>query len=237
MTAKKILALASAEIGTKESPPNSNNVKYNTAYYGREVHGSAYPWCCVFQWWLFQEAGVSELFYGGQKTASCTTLYNWYKKKGQAVLMQEARPGDLVFFSFDGDPSVMNHIGICERCESGYVTTIDGNTGTDNEANGGAVMQRKRALKYVGGVARPNYESEEIDLTKEEVQAIVNEAVNEALAERDTVAAQVAQKVSLWAKEPWDKLTGRGIFDGTRPGGALTREQAAVVFDRLGLIE
>ena len=36
-TAEKILEIARSQIGTKESPAKSDNVKYNTAYYGREV--------------------------------------------------------------------------------------------------------------------------------------------------------------------------------------------------------
>ena len=34
-TAQDILNIARAELGTKESPANSNNVKYNTEYYGK----------------------------------------------------------------------------------------------------------------------------------------------------------------------------------------------------------
>ena len=43
MTAERIVSAARAEIGVKESPANSNRVKYNTAYYGRAVSGSAIP--------------------------------------------------------------------------------------------------------------------------------------------------------------------------------------------------
>jgi hypothetical protein len=79
-TANDIIKLLEKEVGIKEKPANSNKVKYNTAYYGREVSGSEYPWCCVFVWWIFKQAGASELFYGGKKTASCKTLYNYHKK-------------------------------------------------------------------------------------------------------------------------------------------------------------
>ena len=34
-TAEKILEIARSQIGTRESPANSDNVKYNTVYYGR----------------------------------------------------------------------------------------------------------------------------------------------------------------------------------------------------------
>lgn len=160
-TAETVIKCAEKYLGIKEYPPDSNNVTFNTRYYGREVSGPAYPWCCAFQWCLFQDAGAPELFYGGKKTASCTVLYNWYRSQGQTVPEDKLQPGDLVFFVFDGGKSgCMNHIGLCVAVEPGYVTTIDGNTGTSNDANGGAVMRRRRSLKYVGGAARPAYEKE-----------------------------------------------------------------------------
>lgn len=63
----------------------------------------------------------------------------------------------------------------------------------------------------------------------------LKQVVSAELAARDEIQAQAAQKVSPWAKESWDKAVTAGVFDGTRPGGTLTREQAAVVLDRLGL--
>ena len=68
----KVMELAFSYVGTKEEPPNSNNVCFNTRYYGREVSGSNYPWCMAFLWSLFDEAGLSKEF--GKKTASCTTF-------------------------------------------------------------------------------------------------------------------------------------------------------------------
>ena len=41
---------------------------------------------------------------------------------------------------------------------------------------------------------------------------------------------------SSWAKEAWKKAVALGIFDGTNPQGPLTREQAAVILNRLGLL-
>lgn len=64
----------------------------------------------------------------------------------------------------------------------------------------------------------------------------IKKLIDKALSERDEVAVQSAQKVSLWARESWDKAAAKAVFDGTRPGGNLTREQAAVVLDRLGLL-
>lgn len=53
VTADMVVATALAEVGVKESPKNSNNVKYNTWFYGHSVKGSSYPWCEVFVCWCF----------------------------------------------------------------------------------------------------------------------------------------------------------------------------------------
>lgn len=155
MTAEKILAVARRELGIKESPANSNNVKYNTAYYGEKVSGSQYPWCCAFVWWVFQQAGAADLFYGGNKTAYCPTLMDFHK--GQEV-SGDYQPGDIIFFNFSGKKTAA-HVGICESFNGVSITTIDGNTGSGNEADGGSVMRRIRNKKYIVKAYRPAYTS------------------------------------------------------------------------------
>lgn len=39
--------------------------------------------------------------------------------------------------------------------------------------------------------------------------------------------------VSEWAEDAWRRATDKGLFDGTMPQAPLTREQAAVILDRL----
>ena len=53
VTADMVVNTALAEVGVKESPKNSNNVKYNTWFYGHDVKGDKYPWCAVFACWCF----------------------------------------------------------------------------------------------------------------------------------------------------------------------------------------
>jgi len=48
--------------------------------------------------------------------------------------------------------------------------------------------------------------------------------------------APVSHEPSAWAKASWDKAVARKIFDGTNPTSPPTREQLAVVLDRLGLL-
>lgn len=159
MTAvQKILAIAAAEIGTKENPANSNRVKYNTEYYGNDVASSKRAWCVVFVWWVFLRAGLSSLFYGGKKCAGCTTLMNYYKDRGQLVTGKTYRPGDLVLFQFDKD-SAADHIGIIEKDNGDTITCIEGNTSPNSDANGGAVMRRVRKKSLIMAVVRPAYPS------------------------------------------------------------------------------
>ena len=149
-----VLEKAASFIGTKESPANSNNVVFNTDYYGYPVKGSAYPWCCAFVWDIFRMCGASHLFYGGKKTAYCPTAMNWFRQIGRLVKTPER--GDIAFFNFSGGTEA-THIGIVESVQNGEITTIEGNTSTSSNENGGAVMRRHRSLKSCIGFGRPNY--------------------------------------------------------------------------------
>ena len=227
MTAETILEIARSQLDIKENPPNSNRVKFNTAYYGQEVFGSAYPWCCAFVWWVFREAGASGLFYGGKKTASCSTLLGFHKT--QAV-RENYLPGDIIFFNFGGKKNTQ-HVGICEGWDGRYITTIDGNTAPTNEANGGAVMRRRRPKKYIVGAYRPAYEEDNMDQSK------FNQMFRTAMAEyrnslRDNDSSAYSEAARRYVVE-------KGIFSGsgTAPDGQpnfmwedlLTREQCAQV--------
>jgi len=219
LTAERILDIARDQLGIKENPPNSNRCKFNTAYYGQEVSGSAYPWCAVFVWWCFREAGASELFYGGKKTASCATLLGFHK--AQAV-RGNYLPGDIIFFNFDGRKNTQ-HVGICEGWDGRHITTIDGNTAPTNEANGGAVMRRKRDKKYIVGAYRPAYEEDDIV-----TQADFEKMMDNYLERRGEKPA------SGWAGELLQQAKSAGITDGSRPQSFATREEVAVMILNAG---
>ena len=216
-TAEKILEIARSQIGTRESPANSDNVKYNTVYYGREVSGK-YPWCAVFVWWVFREAGAPELYYGGGETAYCPTLMSFHKK--QAVT--NYRPGDIVFFNFSGKSSA-GHVGICESWDGTYITTIDGNTGGASEDNGGAVMRRRRHKKFIVGAYRPEYQEDD-DMTQDQFNSFMD----------NYLKAIAKEPASDWAKPFIQTAIDVGAMTdvgGTieRPKSWMTREELSVV--------
>lgn len=147
-----LLSVAASQLGVEEEPKGSNCIKYNTDYYGKVVSGSAYPWCMVFVWWCFRKAGLSALFYDGNKTASCTTLMRWAKANGQFVVAGY-KPGDVLLYQFDQDDAA-DHTGICIDAHGDYVVAIEGNTNDK-------VAQVERRTYTLHGAWRPRYDDEE----------------------------------------------------------------------------
>lgn len=53
----------------------------------------------------------------------------------------------------------------------------------------------------------------------------------------DRVFAPVEAKPAHWAHRAWERARSAGVLDGARPGEPVTRQELAVVLDRLGLLE
>ena len=233
---KRVIDIARRYIGTKESPPNSNNVIFNTAYYGRAVSGSAYPWCAAFVWYVFREAGLSHLYFGGERTAHCNTLLTFARRHG-LFHSSGYRPGDLALFDWSGRRTNAQHIGIITEVRANSVVTIEGNTSVGNDSNGGMVMERVRNLPSIIGVYRPEY-YEEIEEREEEEEV-----------DMDKVRAQLVHLSgtgddhSKWAADAVSSLTELGIFNGDGGGNygwnqLVTREALAqVIYNMLNLIK
>ncbi len=152
-TRAAVIQIAEWQEGVVETPSGSNRVKYNTDYYGKEVSSRAYPWCMAFVWWVFREAGFN-LY----KTASCTAFVNRYRTfSPRQIVTGGYKPGDIVFFDFSGKRKITEHVGIVLAVNGGTVTTMEGNTGTGNDANGGKVMRRNRRVGLITVGIRPGY--------------------------------------------------------------------------------
>jgi hypothetical protein len=150
---RRLLAVERRELGIHEKPFGSNNVKYNTAFYGRHVTerpiGTAhpkYPWCVVFQWWCFQKAGIPNNIF--PKGSNVFATMEWYQRHHQ--FSRKPRVGSLVIFGF-------SHIGLVEKVlRGGRIQTIEGNTDAHGGRTGGRVMRRVRSLDIVG-YCHPDY--------------------------------------------------------------------------------
>lgn len=148
---QRFLDWCARQVGTAEQPKGSNNVIYNTRYYGGPVSGGAYPWCCAFVWCGFDELGLSALFCGGTKTAYCPYVVNWARQHGRWV-SGGYQPGDLLLYDWNGD-GVADHIGVCVAVSGSKLTTVEGNVDE-------AVCRLTRSASAAMGAYRPLWGTE-----------------------------------------------------------------------------
>ncbi len=147
--ADRLVNWAYGQLGTAESPPGSNNVRYNTLYYGKAVSGDAYPWCVTFLWAGFRECGLADLFYGGGKTAGCRQLMQHAMDNGLWVT-GDYRKGDLLLY---GSPPSHTGIFTGER-NADLMAAIEGNYSNK-------VCRVWRSVSAVLGAYRPQWAEEE----------------------------------------------------------------------------
>ena len=215
-TANELLAIARKQLGICENPPGSNNVRYNTWYYGREVMGSAYPWCMVFVQWVFAQAGVKLPV----RTASCGALMNAAKAAGCWVTT-DFRPGDVVIYDFPGGAAT-DHCGIVETELPDYgVQAVEGNTSqSGSQSNGGMVCRKNRPGKYIVGAVRPVFDKE-----KEEDDMVIYKTLND---------------VPSWYKAAVQKVMDKDALKGTSGKEINVSEdlcRTLTVLDRLGKLD
>mgnify|MGYP003473234462 FL=1 len=139
----KIVEVATKEIGTKESPKNSNKTKY-----GKWFGYDGVPWCAMFVSWCYAMAGEPLPAIGFKKGfAGCQTGYAFFKKN--KWITTNPKSGDIVLFDWNGDGRY-DHTGIFVKwIDKIHFETIEGNTSLTNQSNGGEVMRRVRANKNV----------------------------------------------------------------------------------------
>ncbi len=205
MSLQRVLDTARGELGYTEYPPGSNRTKYGEAFGWDGV-----PWCAIFLWWCFREAGESSAFFGGAKTASCGTLLRWYREQGQIVPVSQVQAGDIVILNFSGTQETQ-HCGLVIAVNGIYITTIEGNTSeAGSQSNGGMVCQKTRYPSQTVGVCRPRYKEETMPKTDYE--------------------NHWAEQHIRWAME--EGLI-RGYPDGSfRPDQPVTRAELATILHR-----
>jgi hypothetical protein len=217
MSLSKTVEIATLELGVCEEPVN--RVKYNTAYYGREVSGSAYPWCVTFLWWVFREAQERMAFFGGGKTASCGMLLRWYREQGLTVDIPAIEAGDIVLLNFHKgqDPEHCGLVTAIDRVAATgrllQIQTIEGNTSPSDgsQSNGGMVCEKTRYPSQIVAVCRPQYSPDPQPV--------------------DDVSGH-------WAEKAIRRCIERGLLKGYpdgsfQPDKPVTRAELAVILDRM----
>lgn len=203
---KDILAIACGELGYKEGKNKDNK-------YGKWYGLNNDAWCMIFCQWVYAKAGIPLPY----KTASCGALLRWYQNNQPECIVDEPRKGCLVIFDMPNTKFVTDHVGLYEASSGKYITTIDGNTSSTNDANGGYVNRRTRHVKYVHAYIIPK-ELEE-DMTGKDIYM----ALSEFLAK---------EPLPEWAKAELDEAVKLGITDGSNPNVLIPRYQAAIMAKR-----
>ena len=85
-TAQDVLQVAIGELGTVESPANSNKTKYG-AWYGMDGQ----PWCAMFVSWCFANAGMPLTIETDHGFAYCPSGRNWFAQRGALARQRFAR--------------------------------------------------------------------------------------------------------------------------------------------------
>jgi hypothetical protein len=213
-TASDLVSLAKTQVGVKESPANSNKVKYWDYY--KEHAGVDYngePWCAAFVAWCMCQVGAWTMTSDEGRFRSCPALVTWAKKQGSwKERSYTPSPGDIVIFS-NGERAC--HVGIIGSVTGSTIltyNTIEGNTSVTSNDNGGAVMQRNRTLGstntkwYILGFIANTWDEEE-EVKDEDITKIVDQVWSHKI--NDYTAAD---RLYLCNKYDYDTSdpTGRG---------------------------
>jgi hypothetical protein len=140
-----LIMVAASQDGIKESPPNSNRVKYSAWY------GYVGPWCAMFYSWLSHALGLSfhymsvpaAVLDARRKRNDLTAIERnkWKKVKAGYGVTYNWNPGD----------GIADHIGSFVKWEhpGSSFWAWEGNTSAGNDSNGGEVQYRLRYLTNV----------------------------------------------------------------------------------------
>ena len=109
-------------------------------------------WCCVFVSWVANQNGVLNTKI--PKFIWVKKGVDFYKEKEQLKFPKEYTPqmGDIIFFDWNQN-GVIDHVGIVEKVEKGYVYSIEGNVDYKD------VQRRKSKLNasYIYAYGSPDY--------------------------------------------------------------------------------
>ena len=144
MKAQNIIDIAFKEVGQTENPPNSNKTKY-----GKWFGLDGVAWCGIFVSWVYAQAGYVLPKIGFSKGyAGCQTAVAHFAASGEVTKYPQV--GDIAFFDWNADKRY-DHTGIFNgwKTKDKEFYSIEGNTSSTNQSNGGNVESRIRAVKGV----------------------------------------------------------------------------------------
>ena len=230
----KVVSIAQGWLGRKESDGSHRAIVdlYNSHSPRARGYKVSYTdaWCATFASAAFIKAELTDI---APTECSCAKMIELYKKIGRWMEADSyvPSPGDLIMYDWDDNGSGDN-MGAPEH--GGIVVSVSGRTIRIIEGNmSNAVGYRNIAVngKYIRGYCLPDYKSKEDVMTEKEFYEMFAKAMKTYESERGKASASATHA------QAWGKAKKKGVLDGSRPKDPLTREQAATVLDRLGLLK
>ncbi len=149
----KVLNLCKSQLNYTEGPNNDTK-------FGKWFGLNNQPWCAMAASKMYFDAGIIKSVSDKPKGyASCDLWLKYLTKNNQIVPVGQAKPGDLVFFQFDGDAAA-DHVGIVKWHNTAlkYIQVYEGNTSSGksgSQSNGDGYYLRRRDYKTIMAIARP----------------------------------------------------------------------------------
>lgn len=195
-------------------------------------------WCATFVSAVSIKLGYTDII---PTECSCIKMIEKFKALGAWIEDESVTPdlGWIPFYDWNDNGKGNNtgspdHVGIVVKVENGNIHVAEGNYGGSNANGIDSVGIRVIPInaRYLRGYGVPKYDAEtapkkeEKELTKADVINIIKEY--ESTKAKETAGA--------WSKDSFAKAKAKGIMDGTSPKSPTTREQIAVILDRLNLL-
>ena len=143
----------------------------------------------------------------------------WNKYRGWVVVIRH----DAVWSTLYQHLAAKSPVGIGQTVKAGETIGMMGNS-SDKAVLKVAVHLHFELRKNETPINPESYlkniQEEGLDMTKQELEQLIEEKINKKLSGE-------GQEPSNWAKKSWAQATAEGIVDGSRPKGYTTREQVA----------
>lgn len=115
-------------------------------------------WCAIFVSWVSNQNGYLDAKILPKK-AGCGSFVKWFKNKNQYKVRSSGyvpQPGDIIFFDYNPENAIIDHVGIVEYSDGKYVYTIEGNSGPRPNTK---VTRKKYAINNgkIHGYGIPQY--------------------------------------------------------------------------------
>lgn len=150
-TVQDVINIARSQVGTQETPPGSNRVKYWDQIGRSDAQGES--WCACFVTWCMIQAKVPfpsiDTPHG---YVYCPDAVTFGRAHGELVNSPQA--GDIVLFDWNHD-AISDHTGIVTGVSGQSFTTIEGNSGTPGSVRANSWANHE----FVVAFFRPPYGS------------------------------------------------------------------------------